>query len=148
MKELKNLTSLNNKELLVVLPVNKLEDFPLNECLYSIAQQSKPIDLLVLTNGLSKDEVEKLSRIIDSPTITLTKKDEKGEITREDITSKNDINYVIEQSNSDTFQKLFNEATNYANQNQYKFFTVIEYDDVVDNRWFEKSMILSFIAFS
>lgn len=143
MKELKNLKSSNNNELLVVLPVNKLEDFPLNECLYSIAQQSYPIDLLVLTNGLSKAEIESLTKIIESPKITITKKDEKGEIVREEITSKNDINFVVEQTTSETFQKIFNESVNYANINKYKYFSVIEYDDVADSNWFKKSMLFA-----
>ena len=140
MKELKNLESLNNKDLLVVLPVNKLEDFPLNECLYSLAQQTSPIDLLILTNGLSKDEVEYLKKIVDCPKIILSKKNEKDEITREEVTSKNDLNYVIEQTNSDTFPQIFNDSANYANQNGYKYFCVIEYDDVVDSRWFSKAL--------
>ena len=114
MKELKNLSTSNNKELLVVLPINKFEDFPLNENLYSIAQQSHPIDLLVLVNDLSEQQVSELVKIIESPKIILTKKDDKGEIVREEITSKNDINYVIERTSSNTFQKIFNEATNYA----------------------------------
>lgn len=143
MKELKNLKSSNNNELLVVLPVNKLEDFPLNECLYSIAQQSHAIDLLVLTNGLNKEEIERLTKIIESPKITITKKDEKGEIVREEITSKNDINFVIEQTTSETFQKVFNEGANYANINKYKYFSVIEYDDVIDSNWFKKSMLFA-----
>lgn len=143
MKELKNLKSSNNNELLVVLPVNKLEDFTLNECLYSIAQQSYPVDLLVLTQGLSKEEVEKLNTFVENPKITISKKDEKGEIIREEVTSKNDINFVIEPTTSETFQKLFNDATNYANINKYKYFSVIEYDDVVDSNWFKNSMIFA-----
>lgn len=143
MKELKNLKSSNNNELLVVLPVNKLEDFTLNECLYSIAQQSYPVDLLVLTQGLSKEEVEKLKTFVENPKITISKKDEKGEIIREEVTSKNDINFVIEPTTSETFQKLFNDATNYANINKYKYFSVIEYDDVVDSNWFKNSMIFA-----
>jgi len=133
-----NLDTKNNKETLLVLPINKLEDFPLNECLYSIAEQSVPVDVLVLVNGLNKDQVDHLEKIIESPKITISKKNEKGEITREEIVSKNDINYVIEITNSDTFQKVFNEAANYANINEYNFFSVIEYDDVLDNKWIEK----------
>lgn len=140
MKELKNLNISNNKELLVVIPVNKLEDFPLNENLYSIAQQSYPIDLLVLTNDLSEEQIEQLKKIIESPKILLTKKDEKGEIVREEVVSKNDINYVIERTTSNTFQQLFNEATNYAHINQYKYFSLVEHDDVVDRNWFMNAM--------
>jgi len=141
MKELKNLNTSNNKNLLVVLPINKLEDFPLNENLYSIAQQSYPVDLLVLVNGLSEQELSEVVKVIESPKIILTKKDDKGEIIREEVTSKNDINYVIERTTSDTFQKIFNEASNYAHKNEYKYFSVIEYDDVVDSRWFSTAMM-------
>lgn len=143
MKELTNLKHLNNKELLVVLPINKLEDFTLNECLYSIAQQSYPVDLLILTNGLNQEDIQSLNKIIENPKIIITKKNEKGEIEREEVTSKNDINFVIEQTKSDTFQKIFNEACNYANINKYKYFSVIEYDDVVDSNWFSKAMLFA-----
>ncbi len=143
MKELKNLTSLNNKELLLVLPVNNLEDVLLNECLYSIAEQTKAVDLLVLVNNLSDQEIETLKNIIEAPKITLTQKDDKGEITHNEINSKNDINYTIEKSNSETFQKIFNEAMNYANQNQYKFFSIVEYDDVLTKDWINKSMFFA-----
>lgn len=143
MKELKNLTSLNNKNLLVVLPINKLEDFPLNECLFSIAEQTTPVDLLVLTNNISKEEKEYLKKIIESPKITISKKDDKGEIVKEDINSTHDINYIIEETESDNFQKVFNESLNYAHTNEYKHFCVIEYDDVIDKNWFSKAMLFA-----
>ena len=143
MKELKNLHSLNNKQLLVVLPINKIEDYPLNECLHSLAEQSQPIDLLVLTNNLSQEDTETLKKIIESPKVILSKKNDKDEIVREDITSKNDLNFIIQETSADTFQKIYNEALNYANDNNYQYFSVIEYDDVVDTDWFEKSMVFA-----
>ncbi len=56
MKELQNLNSSNNNKILVVLPLNKVEDYLLNECLYSLAQQEYPIDLLILANNLSQEQ--------------------------------------------------------------------------------------------
>ncbi len=141
MKELKNLTSLNNKNLLVVLPINKIEDFPLNECLFSIAEQTTPIDLLVLTHKISKEDNNYLKTILSAPKITISKKGENGEVIKEEVNSKNDINFVIEETESDNFQKIFNESLNIAHTNEYKNFCVIEHDDVIDKNWFTKAML-------
>lgn len=141
MKELQNFNSSNNKNLLVVLPINKLEDYPLNECLYSLAQQTQPVDLLVLVKDLTQDQMDNLKKIIEAPQITVSKKDDNNEVTKETIDSLKDLNFVIENTTADSFGKVFNEALNYADKNNYAWFSVIEYDDVVDMRWFSKALI-------
>lgn len=137
MKELQNLTSLNNKKLLVVLPINKLEDVLLSECAYSLAQSKYPIDVLVLTNGLNQDDTDAVKSIVENPTIRLTSKDEQGVLKQEIISSDKKINFVIENTNSINFPAIFNDAFNYAIINQYQNFSLIEPDDLIDNSWYQ-----------
>lgn len=127
MRELQNFSSLNNNNLLVVLPINKFEDFYLNECLYSLAQQESLIDLLILANGLTADELKALQTIASGPQISLPKQDEKGNPITEVISALKELNYTIKTTDSDTFSKVFNEGLNYAISNSYKHFSVVEY---------------------
>jgi len=140
MKELQNFNSSNNNNLLIVLPINKIEDFTLNESLYSLTEQSYPIDLLILTHNLSNEDKEVLQKIADGPKIILTKKNDKGEPFKEEHSAKKDLNYIIQDTESDTFQKVFNESLNYAVKNNYKWFSVVEHDDTVDVKWYDKAM--------
>ena len=65
MKELQNLKTLNNKNLLVVLPVNSFEDETLNESLYNLANQTVPTDVLILvSNTLDEDLVKRVEEIL------------------------------------------------------------------------------------
>lgn len=137
MKELQNLKSSNNNNLLVILPVNKIEDYFLNESLYALAESKYPIDLLVLTHNINENDKKLLTFILEKPRIFKTEKNKDGSPISKEIYSKNDINFVIEDSASDTFNKIFNEGTNYAIINNYKYFSVIEYDDIINSASFQ-----------
>lgn len=136
MKELQNFNSLNNNKLLVALPLSRVEDFLLNESLYALAQQDYSIDLLILTKGLNKEQIEAINKIASSPTIILSKKNDKNEIIKEEITALKDLNFTIIESESKTFSESFNEAFNYALKYNYEWFSMVEYDDIVDTKWF------------
>jgi len=136
MKELKNLNSLNNKKLLVVVPVNKINDVYLNECFYSLAQQTYKIDLLVLTNGLDEDQSKMLESIISNPTVSVFSKNEEENTEAKNITSENKLNYTIESTDNNSFASIFNDAFNYAVVNGYKFYSVVECEDVLDQNWY------------
>lgn len=136
MKELQNFNSSNNKKVLVTLPVNRLEDFLLNECLYSLAQQESPIDLLILAHGLNTADRNRLETIASGPIISINEKNEKGEVNRKQISALKDLNYIIIDTESDTFSKVFNEGFNYAIKNNYEWYSIVEYDDIVDVKWF------------
>lgn len=141
MKELQNLTSLNDKKLLVVMPIKKVTDIFLKECSYSLAQQNQPVDLLVLYGGESDEELNSIRTILNKPSIIINeKKDLDGPVEQKLVESTNSLNYVIEKTNSHTFQKLFNEALNYAILNKYEYFSVIESEDVVDVNWYSTAM--------
>jgi hypothetical protein len=141
MKELQNLLSTNDKKLLVVLPIKKITDTFLNECTYSIAQQNQPIDLLVLYNGESEEELNSLKSILDKPSISVPdKKNEDGTVEYKVIEAEKKINYVVEKTDSYTFQQIFNESLNYAVINSYETFSVIEPEDVIDIDWYQNAL--------
>lgn len=141
MKELQNLASLNDKKLLVVLPVKKVTDVLLKECAYSLAQQNTAIDLLVLYGGDSASEDFTLMKdILTKPSVTISKKTLEGETQFETIEANKNLNFVIEQTQNHTFQGLFNEALNYAIVNKYEMFSMVESEDVIDVNWYATAL--------
>lgn len=137
MKELTNFNPSNSKKLLFVLPVDEIMTVDLNECLYALSEQDTTIDLLVLAKGLDKDHLDALKDIIENPTVERQKaKSQKNQpIEFEMIKPKNRVNYWVEETHSESFNKIFNEAFNYANMNGYEWFTVIEMDDVINKNY-------------
>jgi hypothetical protein len=141
MKELQNLTSLNDKKLLVILPVKKLSDNLLKECTYSLAQQNQKIDLLVLYGGDNDEELSLIKNILDKPSITIDeKKIPDGPVEQKLIEATNSLNYVLEKTTNHTFQGIFNEALNYSILNKYEYFSLVESEDVVDVNWYKTAM--------
>jgi hypothetical protein len=141
MKELQNLTSLNDKKLLVVLPIKKTSDVFLRESLYALAQQNQPVDLLVLYGGNSDEDLTLVKSILDKPSIIVNEQSAPDSpVTEKEIEALNKLNYVIEKTEKHTFQGIFNEALNYAIINKYENFSVIEPEDVVDVNWYKSAM--------
>ncbi len=134
MKELKNYKSSNNNKILFVLPLNVIEETLLNECLYALGEQDEIVDLLILNHNLNNDSLNKLKSIIENPTIERMK-GKQGEQENVKLTAKNKINFIIEETSSDTFSKIFNDSLNYANINGYEWFTVLESDDSLTKNW-------------
>jgi hypothetical protein len=143
MKELKNLQSSNSKKLLVVLPVNKILEKNLNQSVYGLREQNYPIDVLFLTNGLSTEDEEKLNSIIAESVIETPSQKEDGSFDLVQTKSSKSFSYAVEKTDSSTFSKVFNESFNYALQNEYKWFSVVEYLDVINKNWYK-----TFDAFS
>lgn len=134
MKEFKNYNSSNNNKILFVLPINKVEEVLLNECIYALSEQDELVDLLVLTNNLNNNSLDILKSILDNPKVERSK-GKTGEEEIVELTGKNKVNYIIEDTHSDTFPKIFNDSFNYANVNNYEWFSVIEYDDTITKFW-------------
>jgi len=143
MKELKNLQSSNNKKLLVILPVNKILEKNLNQAIYGLREQNYPVDVLILTNGLSTEDEAKLSSIVNESVIEVPSQKEDGSFDLKQIVSSKSFSYVIEKTENSTFAKVFNESFNYALQNEYSWFSVVEYLDVINKNWYK-----TFDAFS
>ncbi len=141
MKELQNLASLNDKKLLVVLPLKKITDVFLKENIYALAQQNQPVDLLVLYGGNSEEDLNLAKSILDKPSIVVNEKENPdGPVTEKVIEALNKLNYVIEKTDKHTFQGIFNEALNYAIVNKYEYFSVVEHEDVLDTNWYKSAI--------
>jgi hypothetical protein len=137
MKELKNLQSSNNKKLLVVLPVNKVLEKNLNQAVYGLREQSYPTDVLFLTNSLSTEDEAKLNSIIAESIIEMPSQKEDGSFEMVQVKSSKNFSYVVEKTDSETFPKLFNESFNYALHNEYSWFSVVEYLDIISKNWYK-----------
>jgi hypothetical protein len=137
MKELKNLQSSNNKKLLVVLPVNKILEKNLNQAVYGLREQAYPTDVLFLTNGLSAEDEAKLKSIITESTIEVPSQKEDGSFEMVQVKSSKSFSYTVENTDSETFPKVFNESFNYALQNEYSWFSVVEYLDIISKNWYK-----------
>ena len=138
MKELQNLQTLNAKNLLVVLPINKLEDALLNDCAYSLANSKYPIDVLVLAkNTLTEDENIIIKNILEQPVTRINKKSEEGVVTQDIIKSEKGLNYNIVITDKELFSEVFNESFNYSLNNEYKYFSIVEPDDLVYDKWYD-----------
>lgn len=137
MKELTNFNPSNGKKILFVLPVDDIVQLELNECAYALAEQEKTIDLLLLAKGLDKDQMEALNTIFEGPVVERPKgKAQPNQpVEFEMVKPKNKLNFHIQETNKDSFNKLFNEAFNYANINGYEWFVVIESDDVISKNY-------------
>ncbi len=118
--------------------LSKTKEF--NNCIYSIAKQNKPVDLVVFYSNLSKDEIKKLSSTLDSPVLSLIKSDEKGNPTEEKVSFEgNKLNYTLVETECESFSKLFNLGFNYAASNDYKFYSIAEQGDAFAIHWFERA---------
>lgn len=143
MKELKNLQSSNSKKLLVVLPLNKILEKNLNQIIFGLREQTYSVDVLFLTNKFSPDDDLKLQSIINESVIENPSRKEDGSFDMVQVKSNKTFNYCIEKTESDTFPKVFNESFNYALQNEYSWFSVVEYLDILNKNWYK-----TFDAFS
>lgn len=136
MKELKSLKALNNKNLLVVVPINEFEEETLNESLFSLSNQTNESDVLFLVSSdCSKESLEKLSEIASKPYKRVFDSDEEGNPKSEIISSDKSLNFAIEKTESKSFNSIFNEAFNIALSNGYKWLSVIDKDDTVESNW-------------
>ena len=81
MKELKSLKPLNNKNLLVVMPIKSVEDELLNESLYALSNQTQEFDLLLLASDeLDDNDIKRIGEIADDLLIELLLKMKKEKL--------------------------------------------------------------------
>lgn len=130
----------NNNDTLVgiFLPEVKHEEF-LNECFYSLAMQDKPVDVLVMYDSLSENELELLNSILKEPVIKYKKKNEENPEQIDDITDSagNSLNYSLEKVCVKNFADVFNIVFQTAIENNYSKISIIEPEDVFSRKWLE-----------
>lgn len=142
MKELKNIETLNNKKLLTVLAIKKYEEQALNDCLYGLANQDKPVDVLIMVSENAEEgSLKRIEEIAEAPYKLGVKEDEDGNPKTEVIKSENKLNFAIETTSAKNFSAVYNEAFNKAIENGYEWISFVEKDDLVEKNWssnFEK----------
>lgn len=138
MKKLKSLKTSNNNKLLVVIPINKYEDEILNESLYSLSNQTESVDCLILASeSMNNERIGRISEIASKPCKRVISQDEEGNAKSEIVESEKALNFVVETTPSETFSQIFNESFNIAKSNEYEWFSIIEQDDLVEEKWIE-----------
>lgn len=134
-----NLKELKQSNCLVAMYLYEMPlEQSLSECLFSIAEQTKSVDLLIYTHGLNDEQIASIRNIADKPFYTLVKRTEKGEIIQEKIEAKNKLNYLIVPcENALNLSKIFNKTFNLALESGYDLMSLAEAEDSFSLRWFE-----------
>ncbi len=139
-----NLKELKNSDILVGMFLqNVTNEDMLHESLYSIAMQNEPVNLLVMHNGLSQEELDKFHAIAKNPTVKIkaTKKENGEEEGPSTQSAGNALSYVIEQVDVKNFSDVFNHLFRSAVEHGYKIMSITEPEDVYSLQWFQ--MVLS-----
>ena len=140
-----NLRDQKNSDTLVGMFVKGPINDSLNESLYSIAMQNVPVDLIILHDGLSDADLDKLRTIAKEPTVKVKgkakRKNEDGveEDVDEVITESagSSLSHSIHKVEVGNFADVFNVVFQAAKENGYRSMSITEPDDVYSIRWFE-----------
>jgi hypothetical protein len=142
MKELRNLETLNNRKTLVTIPVSRLDEDILANSFYNLANQTNPVDvLLLLSDSLSKEDKEKIVELAKSPYKINIGSKEDGTPFSERVESSKSLNCAYEEVGLTIFSEYFNYGFNKAVELGYTWYSVVEKDDLVELNWifnFEK----------
>ncbi len=136
MKESKNLKA-SRSNILVGLYIDKIKhEGQLAECLFCLANQTYPIDVVILDGGLNNEEVELLSKIAEKPSIKVAKNEDE-KIVEEIIEAKGSVDFSLAKVGISNFSKVFNELFNLAKEGEYEAFSVVEFDDAIGANWYK-----------
>lgn len=134
-----NLKESKQSNCLVAMYLYEMPDLRnLSECLYSLAEQTKPIDLVIYTHGLTDEQIEQVKSNATNPSYTLIHREENGELREELIKSTKVLNvsHIVSES-ALSFAKIYNKTFNLAIDNGYEFMSLIEGEDSVSTKWFD-----------
>lgn len=134
-----NLKESKQSKYLVGLYVNELtKDNNLAACLYSIANQTLPVDLVIFAQDLNSEDLNTLKSLAEKPFLVTIGRDEQGQAVENKIESNKGANYQIIEVNSVMgFSKIFNEVFNLALENGYDGISLVEPEDGYSVKWFE-----------
>ena len=108
------------------------------ECFYSIANQSTPVDVLLILKDYNESQIENIKNILDKPYYITRKRNDKGELIEEVINSEKSVNYnIVNVSEDFNVAKIFNTVFNAAVINEYENISIAEIEDTFSLRWFE-----------
>lgn len=138
-KESMSLKESKQSKYLVGIYLDKLEkDNNFASCLYSLANQTTPVDVVLFTKGLTAEEISHVKELANKPFATFIERDNQGQVSEKRIDSENSVNYqIIEVSETLNFSKIFNRLFNLALENGYEAVSIAEPEDGYSVRWFE-----------
>ena len=137
MKESKNLKASSSNILVGLYLEEPFHEGQLSECLYGIANQQHPVDVVILDGGLSDKSIEILTKVANKPAVRFLKTDENGNPTEEVVESENSLEYNLVKTDADNFSKIFNDIFNLALENGYEAFSIIEIGDSLSATWYK-----------
>lgn len=111
----------------------------LSECLYSLSEQSKSVDVVIFTNGLNEEQVSSIKTMAEKPFYTISKRAENSETTIEKIDATKSLNCSFMNVESLNFSQIFNKTFNLAIQAEYELISIVEAEDSFSLKWFELS---------
>ena len=114
----------------------------LAESLYSLSEQTKPVDVVIFAHGISKEKMTIIKELADNPYYIISKRNDNEETVEEKITAVKKLNYVIITSETPlNFPKIFNNTFNLAFENGYENISIFEAEDSFSIKWFELASI-------
>lgn len=134
-----NLKELKQSKYLVGIYLNKLEkDNNFASCLYSLANQTNPVDVVLFTKGLTAEEVSHVRNLANNPYVTYLEKDDNGQVSEKRLDSEKSLNYELsEVSENLNFSQIFNQLFNLALENGYEAISLAEPEDGYSVNWFD-----------
>lgn len=137
MKESKNSKALKSN-ILVGLYLDKINhEGQLNECLFGVASQRHPVDLVVLDGGLSKKDLETLKKTAKNPSIKTVTTDDKGDVKENIIKADKAVKLNVVKTGESNFSKIFNDLFNLALEGEYEALSIIEVEDALGANWYD-----------
>ncbi len=115
----------------------------LSECLYSLSEQSKPVDVVIFTHGLNEEQVSSIKNIAAKPFYTISKRAENSETITERIDATKSLNCSFVDVESLNFSQIFNRTFNLAVQSGYELISLVEAEDSFSLKWFELAQTYS-----
>lgn len=143
-----NLKEQKNSDVLVGMFIKNMEhENLLHEALYSIAMQHLPVDLMIVHDGLSEEDLRKLESIASNPTVRVKtnkkvkRKNEDGTETEQDevVTESagKALNYAVIKSEVSNFSDVFNLVFQTSIDLGYRYMSITEPEDVYSLSWFQ-----------
>lgn len=115
----------------------------LSECLYSLSEQSKQVDVVIFTHGLNEEQVSSIKNIAAKPFYTISKRAENSEVITERIDATKSLNCSFVDVESLNFSQIFNRTFNLAIQAGYELISLVEAEDSFSLKWFELAQTYS-----
>ncbi len=115
----------------------------LSECLYSLSEQSKSVDVVIFTHGLNEEQVSSIKNIAAKPFYTISKRAENSETITERIDATKSLNCSFVDVESLNFSQIFNRTFNLAVQSGYELISLVEAEDSFSLKWFELAQTYS-----